>query len=427
MRRKVQQRERELLNMAKLANAKRSSRIASKVEQRKQEEKSKDELQQQRVAEESQRKEERERRKREEERDFRMASRGKRLKEREARRQIHEEDLAQLSEDSRRLEESEGRVSERRLQAEIERNRQALREIEDEDEDWIFDCTCGLYGQVDDGSHSVACEGCNVWQHSECLGISEEEAERPEFHFVCEACRHRREEVKNKPRATIKLKVHPSPTSSKHRFVDDSRTGIQKVDSGPNSTHKMAGEGRSTMEDTPSSYMLQDETSRWLNSIPTPLLQQSTQRPVTQPFKTAGLTVSPDVGSVPEPKEPPNKILSTPAVEHGSRYLKSAEKSDAVAKTPSTSLAQHNGHHITPSSTMSTPAISRDVCRPADTDHDNLPAQPGFSPMKTSPQTSFASNVSASNNSTAPTRLPPGITLSPTHAEPILTPPTKHS
>ncbi|KAL6868905.1 hypothetical protein ACO1O0_000228 [Amphichorda felina] len=154
--RKALQRERELLNLAKMANAKRSSRIASKIEQQRQEEKTKDEVRQHREAEEAKRREDQARLKREKERDFRLVSREKRLKEREARRLRHEEELSQLSEDSRHLDDGKGRVSERRLQVEIERNRQALRELEDEEEDWVFDCDCGLHGQIDDGTHSVA-------------------------------------------------------------------------------------------------------------------------------------------------------------------------------------------------------------------------------------------------------------------------------
>ncbi|KAI8295819.1 Histone-lysine N-methyltransferase ASH1L [Colletotrichum sp. SAR11_240] len=183
--RKEQQREKELLNLAKMANAKRSSRIAGKVEQQKQEEKAKEEAQVVQAQQVAARKEEQQRLKLEKERDSRLFSREKRLKEREARRSQHERELSQLSEDNRS---GSGRVSERRLQAEIEKNKRALQELDDEDEedDWIFDCICGVYGQVDDGTHSISCEKCNVWQHSKCVGISETEAERTEFHFISE-------------------------------------------------------------------------------------------------------------------------------------------------------------------------------------------------------------------------------------------------
>ncbi|KAJ6445531.1 phd finger domain-containing protein [Purpureocillium lavendulum] len=212
--RKQQQRERELLNLAKMANAKRSSRIAGKAERQRQEEQEREEEEHKREEEASRKREERERLKMEKERDFRMFSRQRRLQEREARRLQHEEELAQLSEDGKTGPTAQGRISERRLLAEIEKNKQALRDLEEEEEAWIFDCVCGLYGQVDDGTHSVACERCNVWQHSKCLGISEGEADRPDFHFVCNPCQRQDEAGKAAPRSVIKLKLHPSATGT---------------------------------------------------------------------------------------------------------------------------------------------------------------------------------------------------------------------
>lgn len=205
--RKALQRERELLALEKMAHAKRSSRIAGRAEQRKHEEVERQEREKRRAEEAALRKEEEKRLKIEKERDTRMVSREKRLREREARRILHEEELAQLSEGSKSQE--AGRLSERRLKAEIEKNKQALKELEEEEE-WTFDCICGLHGQVDDGEHSVACERCNVWQHSRCLGIDEEEAERDDFHLICNHCqRAEREKDKpqQKPSQKIKIKV----------------------------------------------------------------------------------------------------------------------------------------------------------------------------------------------------------------------------
>ena len=209
--RKALQRERELLNLAKMASAKRSSRIAGKVEQQKLEEQARDEEQKRRAEEAEMRREDKLRLKLEKDRDLRLMSREKRLRERLARRLQHEEELAHLSEDSKSQVSGSGRFSDRRLQAEIEKNKQALKELEEEEEDWIFDCVCGAYGQVDDGSHSIACENCNVWLHSKCVGVAEEEADRDEFHFVCGSCRRRQEAAKEVTKPTrIKLKVNPS-------------------------------------------------------------------------------------------------------------------------------------------------------------------------------------------------------------------------
>lgn len=207
------QRERELLNLEKMANAKRSSRLAGRAEQQRQEEQEREERQRRLAEEAAARKEEQRRLKIEKERDHRLMSREKRLRERETRRLQHEEELAQLSEGSKSTE--AGRLSERRLKAEIEKNKQALQELEEEETEWTFDCICGLHGQVDDGEHSVACERCNVWQHSKCLGIDEMEAEREDFHFICKHCqkaeRNKKEPIKTGPQAKpptkIKLKL----------------------------------------------------------------------------------------------------------------------------------------------------------------------------------------------------------------------------
>lgn len=214
--RKMQQRERELLNLEKMANAKRSSRLAGRAEQQRQEEQEREERQKRLAEDAAARKEEQKRLKIEKERDNRLISREKRLRERETRRMQHEEELAQLSEGSKNIE--AGRLSERRLQAEIEKNRQALQELEDEETEWTFDCICGLHGQVDDGEHSVACERCNIWQHSKCLGIDETEAEREDFHFICKHCQQAErteKEQESKPFTKIKIKLkEPTSTSS---------------------------------------------------------------------------------------------------------------------------------------------------------------------------------------------------------------------
>lgn len=64
----------------------------------------------------------------------------------------------------------------------------------------------------DDGTHSVACEKCNVWQHSACLGISQVEAEKDDFHFICHDCKRRAEDAK-KPKIPA-LKFHLGSSSS---------------------------------------------------------------------------------------------------------------------------------------------------------------------------------------------------------------------
>ncbi|KAI1807377.1 hypothetical protein F4811DRAFT_506789 [Daldinia bambusicola] len=228
--RKALQREKELLNLQKMAHAKRSSRLANKAEQQRLDQQAKEEEQKRRAEEVAAQKEEQKRMKMEKERDNRMMSREQRLREREVRRRLHEDELAQLSEDSRNLSTGTGRLSERRLKAEIEKNRQALQELEEEEDDWIFDCICGVYGQVDDGTHSIACERCNVWQHSKCVGISEEEADRDDFHFICKSCRQKSSTPKSA--TVIKLKANqpvassPAPTARSEGSPTPDRTRL---------------------------------------------------------------------------------------------------------------------------------------------------------------------------------------------------------
>lgn len=63
-----------------------------------------------------------------------------------------------------------------------------------EEVSWYFDCSvCGLRGDnIDDGSPSVACERCDVWQHAKCHGVSEEQTEDETFLFFCDECKKRR-------------------------------------------------------------------------------------------------------------------------------------------------------------------------------------------------------------------------------------------
>lgn len=57
----------------------------------------------------------------------------------------------------------------------------------------------------------MACEKCNVWQHSQCLGIRRIEAEKDDFHFVCKDCKQKTEDAK---RPNIKLKFRAGLSSS---------------------------------------------------------------------------------------------------------------------------------------------------------------------------------------------------------------------
>ena len=56
-----------------------------------------------------------------------------------------------------------------------------------------YDCTsvlqvyCDACGTVDDdGERMMACDVCNVWKHTRCVGIADDQ-EEPES-FVCQDC-----------------------------------------------------------------------------------------------------------------------------------------------------------------------------------------------------------------------------------------------
>ncbi|KAH7326762.1 hypothetical protein B0I35DRAFT_457928 [Stachybotrys elegans] len=399
--RKELQRERELLNLVKMANAKRSTRIAGKAERQRQEEIAREEEQKLREEEALRRREERNRLKVEHEREIRMASRDQRLKEREARRLQHEDELAQLSEDSKGAGAGPGRISERRRLAEIERNKQALKDLEQDEEDWVFDCICGLHGQVDDGSHSVACERCNVWQHSKCLGIKEEEAERPEFRFVCAACRHHEDEAKLKPKTTIKLKVNPVGDSGHEKEDgspgrrDPTSSLVVEIPAKTSSTAILTASGHgviSSTGDAGGSDRLVGTTSELSTGMSRsndhePELGPATTRQTHEPVIQAALTPA-------RQDQNGNLVFKSPL---DTKHIPRLD--DAVYSHKKAQLNQDLQNGI-----LSSPA--------------------GISPIKHSPPPRTPIEAPNSSKHTLGSAiLPPVATLSPSARQPILTPP----
>lgn len=53
-----------------------------------------------------------------------------------------------------------------------------------------------------------------MWQHSQCLGISQQEAEREEFHFICRDCKRREEEAKLPKLPPLKFRIGQSSSPS---------------------------------------------------------------------------------------------------------------------------------------------------------------------------------------------------------------------
>ncbi|MCJ1468697.1 hypothetical protein MMC07_007326 [Pseudocyphellaria aurata] len=232
---RLARKERELMTMQKLATAKRSSRLAGKMEREREEQEALEADRKRKLDLLDAKKDQERQKKMDEARESRMMTREQRLKDREYKRILHEEELANLSEDNKRVDAGKARMSERHLKAEMEKKKKELAALAEEDE-WVFDCSkCGIHGDnVDDGSHSIACEKCNVWQHSACHGISEAEAEKEDFHFICRDCQRRAEDAKKPKIPTLKFHLgsSSSPPSSKSKDGDLAANGLKKRKSG---------------------------------------------------------------------------------------------------------------------------------------------------------------------------------------------------
>lgn len=217
--RKIAKRQRELLTLEKLATAKRSSRLAGKADREREEQLA-------REAEEKHRRElaaaqkDAERQKQmEHDRQSRMITREQRLRERDYKRILHEEELRRLEEEKEKLESGDvdAKKSERQLKSELKRKQDALKELETAEDEWMFDCAqCGQFGKNwDDGKHSIACETCNVWQHSACLGLTEDQADSKSFTFICNDCKRKEEDAKKPKIAPLRF---PAGLSSPSQF-----------------------------------------------------------------------------------------------------------------------------------------------------------------------------------------------------------------
>lgn len=209
---------RELENLQKMATAKRSSRLADKADKEAEARKER-EAQEQRQHELKLAREEQERQKRiEEGHESRRLTREQRVREREAKRILHEEELARLEAEGERAGSQDvpnddadadaKRASGRQRQTQREKHKKELEKLAAEDGSWYFDCSvCGQHGEnMDDGSHSIACDRCNVWQHSKCHGYTPKQAEQETFTFICGTCK-RKEADAQKPKIPP-LKLH---------------------------------------------------------------------------------------------------------------------------------------------------------------------------------------------------------------------------
>jgi len=429
--RKQMQREKELLNLEKLAHAKRSSRIAGKAEQQRAQEQTREEERKKQEEEAARRKGEAQRLKMERERDKRLMSRENRLRERETRRLLHEEELAQLSEDSKSTGPGPGRMSERRRLVEIEKAKQALKEIEEEEDDWIFDCVCGFYGQVDDGTHSVACERCNVWQHSKCLGIKEEEAEKDDFHFVCTPCRKHEQAVKEQRPRIIKIKVNKHGSSPTHSSSPPAQRASRPSTSPLPSS---AGTVSQTTDGSKAEPIIRplNGAGRLGVEVDVALAKYSPNRPGNHPFSSPHPTLSPPISF--DKSKAYGNIRDGPAISDlaGNGNAISPSKQPARLASPSSTKNTESDAgeagasapvilpHLTPAQSHS--LGSRGSGSPLLPSHGGL--SPTKSPTPAKGNTGSFTTPSATSSFSA-TVFPPSAALSPSPHQQISTPPVK--
>ena len=85
----------------------------------------------------------------------------------------------------------------------------------------------------------MACDKCNVWQHSVCLGISQQEAEKDDFHFICHDCKRREEDAKKPKIPSLKFHIgsSSSPPSQKQKAAVPSANGTKKRKSSEEPAH----------------------------------------------------------------------------------------------------------------------------------------------------------------------------------------------
>ncbi|EMD61474.1 hypothetical protein COCSADRAFT_201892 [Bipolaris sorokiniana ND90Pr] len=219
--RKQARKMKELENMHKLAMAKRSSRISSRLEKQKEIEEA-EAAERKRQEELAMAKAEQEKQKKlEEAQDSRRMTREQRLKERETAKILKEEELRKLQENEQKLASSSARLSERHLKAMMKKHESDLKRL-NEEEDWFFDCEkCGKYGSnLNDDTPQISCEKCNVWQHMKCHGITEKQTEDPKFIFVCTSCKRKEAEAEQPKPPSLKLRL----TSQSPASNDQSRT-----------------------------------------------------------------------------------------------------------------------------------------------------------------------------------------------------------
>ncbi|KAH9870354.1 hypothetical protein IAQ61_005828 [Plenodomus lingam] len=418
---------RELENMQKLAMAKRSSRISSRLEKQKEMEEA-EEAERRRKAELAAAKAEQERLKKlEEAHDSRRMTREQRLREREAAKILKEEELRKLQENEQKLASNNARLSERHLKAMMKKHENDLKRL-NEEEDWFFDCEkCGTYGSnLNDKTPQISCEKCNVWQHMKCHGITEEQAEDSKFTFICTSCRKKEKDANQPKLPPLKFRLSSASPAS--------QSNTQTNGAGPSTETRTLDSVQipAPLSSAPQAYAPQMHPQPWVDgpslsprgqALGPPGIQRS-EAAYGSPTKSMNGSSSPIRSSFSKPSNyppsspPPFNLQNIPSSPMKSSHLPiphqnghSRTNNNANAVTSSTLTNPFTtSHHTTPQ--------LQSFSRPASA------AGPGGSPIKHSPANSPrpSTHLSSTYNFNSPhSSFPPSSAHRPSFS------PTKHS
>ncbi|KAK6344531.1 hypothetical protein TWF696_008165 [Orbilia brochopaga] len=206
--RKLLEEEKEQARLQMLSGRKRSARVDERMARLREAQEQEHALRSQREEHEQLRREEERKQKEEEARIAKLEEREKRLQDRELRAKQRAEEKARLLDpDATESDDSNTHGSRKSSRQIIKRKA----ELDIEDKDWVFDCICGVHGvNYDDGTFSIACDKCSVWQHTACLNLPVSAAQEEEF--ICDRCRDKQNAKMSTP---IKIKLRLTrPTSS---------------------------------------------------------------------------------------------------------------------------------------------------------------------------------------------------------------------
>ncbi|KAI8089055.1 uncharacterized protein BX664DRAFT_332062 [Halteromyces radiatus] len=128
-----------------------------------------------------------------------------------------------------------------------------------EEESWIFNCSCGVHGiDLDDGTPMIACEKCNEWKHIQCLRESGQVDDRlmsfDDFIFICRRCTEEEKadvEIEDTTdESLITARIKKAMTAHEHDSLPSS-SSTTEIKSAFTSTHPSQME----QEDHPSRFM----------------------------------------------------------------------------------------------------------------------------------------------------------------------------